>query len=166
MCQVGLSDSHPAGILEGVNTPCAPLEMESRAGRCLRDFWPWDSPVMAWVCRGRTIWAGTRGLRKELKPILSSDVIYCCVTSPYCGRFFFSRIDCVILCCKNWGEKAGPCAENCHCLKSETAKSCKMPTVTRCDESQIPQQLFHPCKPVALFRTALCPDVALETKCI
>lgn len=145
MCWAGLNDSHPAWILEGVNTPCAPLEMERRARRCLRGFWPWDSPVMAWVCRGRTTWSGTRGLRKELKPIPLSDVIYCCITSLYCGRIFFSRIDCVILCCENWGVKAGLCAESCHWPKSEKAKSCKMPTAMRCDESQIPQWLFNPC---------------------
>lgn len=82
----------------------------------------------------------------------------------HCGRAFFSRIDCVILCCENWGVKGGLHAESCHWPKSEKAKSWKMPTATRCDKSQIPQWLLDPCRPLALLRTALCSNVTSEFK--
>lgn len=50
----------------------------------------------------------------------------------------FSGVDPAVSWFMNWGVNAVSCAENCHWPKNEKTNSCKMPTATRRDRSQIP----------------------------
>lgn len=72
----------------------------------------------------------TKGLRKELKPTSSSDVIYCCITSQHYGGLFFSQNWLLSYAVRTEGLKQGPV------LKAALDPRVKWQRAAKCQQSR------------------------------